>query len=85
MRLQNPVVARYLRYCIKDLHKELRCSCTEQSLYIRGCTGFDGGFEIAEAIRRLGLRHQLRIKNKRKRKLRISCLMQLVDLKQLAA
>ena len=33
----------------------------------RGCTGFDGGFEIVEAIRRLGLRQQLRIKIKRKR------------------
>ena len=32
----------------------------------RGCTGFDGGFEIVEAIRRLGLRHQLRNKIKRK-------------------
>lgn len=34
---------------------------------IRGCTGFDGGFEVAEAIRGLGPRHQLRNKIKRRR------------------
>ena len=49
--------------------------CTTVKIRIRGCTGFDGGFEIAEAIRRLGLRHQLRNKYKRRRKFSVRCLM----------
>ncbi len=42
-------------------------AAADHNLVLRGCTGFDGGFAIAEAIRRLGLRHQLRNKYKRKR------------------
>ena len=38
-----------------------------QVYLLRGCTGFDGGFEVAEAIRGLGPRHQLRNKIKRRR------------------
>ncbi|MDF2951596.1 MAG: hypothetical protein K0S18_1179, partial [Anaerocolumna sp.] len=48
--------------------------------HIRGCTGFDGGFEVVAAIRGLGPRHQLRIKFKRRRKFSVRCLVAAVEL-----
>lgn len=46
---------------------QVLCNSNKHPIILRGCTGFDGGFEVAEAIRGLGPRHQLRIKFKRRR------------------
>ena len=51
---------------------------------VRACTGFDGGFEAEEAIRRLrNCVINLELKFKRRRKLRVSSLMLLVSLSAL--
>ena len=46
----------------------------------RGCTGFDGGFEVRGAIRRPWLRKKTEPKYKRQQQRCVSCLMQLVGL-----
>ena len=59
-------------------------AAADHNLVLRGCTGFDGGFEVAGAIRGLGPRQQLRNKYKRRRKFSVRCLVAAVELKQLA-
>ena len=56
-----------------------------QTLTIRACTGFDGGFEVEEAIRGTGPRNNPYFKIKRKRKVSIRCLVAAVGLKSLTA
>lgn len=52
--------APYRLTLINNYYKIYMRLKTDIILIIRGCTGFDGGLEIVVAIRRLGLRHQLR-------------------------
>lgn len=60
--------------------------CKPNTPDIRGCTGFDGGFAIGEAIRGPGPRSKPDKKYKRRRKLFVSSsLMLLVGLGSLTA
>ena len=52
---------------------------------IRACTGFDGGSEVEEAIRRGGTAYQSVFKYKRRRKFSVRCLVAAVGLKSLTA
>ena len=56
-----------------------------QTFFFRACTGFDGGFEVKEAIRGAGPRNNPYFKIKRKRKFSVRCLVAAVDLKSLTA
>ena len=56
-----------------------------QACNIRACTGFDGGFEVEEAIRGTGPRNNPYFKIKRKRKFSVRCLVVAVGLKSLTA
>ena len=56
-----------------------------QTLTIRACTGFDGGFEVEEAIRGAGPRNNPYFKIKRKRKFSVRCLVVAVGLRSLTA
>ena len=56
-----------------------------QTHWLRACTGFDGGFEVKEAIRGAGPRNNPYFKIKRKRKFSVRCLVAAVGLKSLTA
>ena len=56
-----------------------------RTIAFRACTGFDGGFEVEEAIRGTGPRNNPYFKIKRKRKFSVRCLVVAVDLKSLTA
>lgn len=51
---------------IYNIYIRLRTSI-DQSITTRGCTGFDGDFEVGEAIRGPGPRSKPELKIKRKR------------------
>ena len=76
-----------LIYC---LDKQLRISYNattfaNRAFTFRACTGFDGGFEVEEAIRGTGPRNNPYFKIKRKRKFSVRCLVAAVGLRSLTA
>ena len=56
-----------------------------QTTTIRACTGFDGGFEVEEAICGTGPHNNPYFKIKRKRKFSVRCLIAAVGLRSLTA
>ena len=73
----------YIDICSKIIYTHT--TFASQTTNLRACTGFDGGFEVEEAIRGTGPRNNPYFKIKRKRKFSVRCLVVAVGLRSLTA